>query len=88
LSFGNDVDFKYQFLEQLASSYFDACCLFQIYCSEMAGSDPKEYLSLVASENENYSEVYEKKYEFAFLRGTLRVLILKSEYLHKHLTDN
>ena len=42
----------------------------------MAGSNPKEYLSLVASENDNYSEVYEKKYEFAFLLGILRVLNL------------
>jgi hypothetical protein len=33
----------------------------------MAGSDPKEYLSLIASENENYSEVYDKRFDIRIL---------------------
>jgi hypothetical protein len=37
----------------------------------MAGSDPKEYLSLIASENENYSEVYDKRFDIASSCGAL-----------------
>ena len=35
--------------------------LFQIYCSDMASSHPKEYLTLAAEDSDNYSEVYDKR---------------------------
>lgn len=35
--------------------------LIPIFCSQMHRSHPKEYLSLIADENENYSEIYDKR---------------------------
>ena len=34
----------------------------QIYCNEMDGAHPKEYLTLVAGDGDNYSEVYDKRF--------------------------
>lgn len=43
------------------------CCYeIQVYCSQMRKSKPVEYLSLLAGEGENYSEVFDKRYGISF----------------------
>jgi len=34
---------------------------FQIYCSDMSRSNPKEYITLATGDSDNYSEVYDKR---------------------------
>lgn len=50
----------------LEKAFLDICISPQIYCAGMHLENPKEYISLVKGEEDNFSEVYGFRYELCF----------------------